>query len=137
MNYYDFALKNLKTAELHYNYGGDLDEIVVSCQQYFEKSFKQLLLLKDGSTYKTHKITFLINKLDIVEFKMHEDLFRKIQDYYFDKRYPSEVYEVTTKSEAEAVYNLALTLKPAIEDYLEQFNKGHKKLNNTSIFDDV
>lgn len=48
MNYYDFALKNLKTAKLHYNYGGDLDEIVVSCQQYFEKAFKQLLLLKEG-----------------------------------------------------------------------------------------
>lgn len=137
MNYYDFALKNLKTAELHYNYDGDLDEIVVSCQQYLEKAFKQLLILKDGSVYKTHKITFLVNKLGIADFMMHEDVFRKIQDYYFDKRCPSEVYESTTKEEADYIYKLVVNLKPIIEDYINRYSVRNSKLDNSSIFDDV
>lgn len=138
MNYYDFAIKNLKTAQLHVEYDGDTDEIVVSCQQYFEKAFKQLLLLRDGSIYKTHKISFLVKKLSIVEFSINEDLFRIIEDYYFDKRYPSEVYEETSKEEALRVYNLAVELKPIIEFYLKEFKNSKKdSLQNCSIFDNI
>lgn len=138
MNYYDFAIKNLKTAQLHVEHDGDTDEIVVSCQQYFEKAFKQLLLLRDGSIYKTHKISFLVKKLSIVEFSINEDLFRIIEDYYFDKRYPSEVYEETSKEEALRVYNLAVELKPIIEFYLKEFKNSKKdSLQNCSIFDNI
>lgn len=138
MNYYDFAIKNLKTAQLHMQYDGDMDEVVVSCQQFFEKSFKQLLLLKDGSIYKTHRLTFLIKKLGIVEFLMNEDLFRIIEDYYFDKRYPSEIYEETTLVEASRAYNLAVELKPIIESYLSKYERCKSKdLINSNIFGDV
>ena len=138
MNYYDFAIKNLKTAQLHVKYDGDTDEIVVACQQYFEKAFIQLLLLRDGSIYKTHKISFLVRKLSIIEFSMNEDLFRIIEDYYFDKRYPSEVYEETSKDEAIKVYNLAVKLKPTIEYYLKEFENNKKdNLRSCNVFDDI
>ena len=138
MNYYDFAIKNLKTAQLHVEHNGDTDEIVFSCQQYFEKAFKQLLLLRDGSIYKTHKIPFLVKKLAIEEFSINDNLFRIIKDYYFEKAYPSKVYEETSKEEALRVYNLAVELKPTIEYYLKEFEDDKKgTLKKSSAFDDV
>ena len=138
MNYYDFAIKNLKTAQLHVEHNGDTDEIAVACQQYFEKAFRQLLLLRDGAIYKTHKLSFLVNKLSIPEFSVNENLLRMIGEYYFDKRYPNEAYIETSKDEALRVYNLAIELKPVIEYYLKEFNKSEdtssKRLN---AFDDI
>lgn len=138
MNYYDFAIKNLKTAQLHVEHNGDTDEIAVACQQYFEKAFRQLLLLRDGTLYKSHKLSFLINKLAISEFSKNENSLRLIGEYYFDKRYPNEVYEETSKDEALKAYNLAIELKPVIEYYLKEFNKSKdtpsKSLN---AFDDI
>lgn len=138
MNYYDFAIKNLNTAQLLVEHSGDTDEIVVSCQQYFEKAFKQLLLLRDGSMYKTHRISFLVKKLSIEEFSINDNLFRIIKDYYFEKAYPSEVYEETSKEEALRVYNLAVELRPTIEYYLKEFESDKKgTLKKSSAFDDV
>lgn len=116
MNYYDFALKDLKSASTMYNHTEEYDVVVVSCQQYLEKSLKYLLELKSGELSKTHKLTTLSNRLDIEEFKQYEDLFRKIQDYYFDKRYPSEDYIETTKEECDLIYNKTLELKIIIEN---------------------
>lgn len=138
MNYYDFAIKNLNTAQLLVEHSGDTDEIVVSCQQYFEKAFKQLLLLRDGSIYKTHKISFLVEKLSIAEFSVNDDLFRIIEDYYYEKGYPNEFYEETSKQGALKVYNLAVELKPIIEYYLKEFENDKKgTLKKSSAFDDV
>lgn len=138
MNYYDFAIKNLKTAQLLVEHNGDTDEIAVACQQYFEKAFRQLILLRDGTIYKTHKLSFLINKLAILEFSVNEHLLRVIGEYYFDKRYPTEVYIETSKDEALKAYNLAIELKPIIEYYIKEFNKDkYTSTKRLNTFDDI
>lgn len=139
MNYYDFAIKNLKTAQLHVEHNGDTDEIAVACQQYFEKAFRQLLLLRDGTIYKSHKLSFLVNKLSIPEFSVNENLLRMIGEYYFDKRYPNEAYIETSKDEALRVYNLAIELKPIIESYINLYSKSkeNESVKRCNVFDDV
>lgn len=142
MNYYDFALKDYKMMKLAYSSSDDYDSIVVMGQQYLEKAFKRLLEVKCGEIYKNHKITVIVQKLGIPDFLMHEDYFRKIQDYYFDKRYPGENYIETSKSECDYLVYFIDGIKPVIESYLEIYsdceeNKNIADLKGSGIFKDL
>lgn len=102
----------------------------------FEKAFKRLLELKCGQLLKTYKLTTLVATLKIEEFIRYNDLFRKIQDYYFDKRYPGEDYIETSKDEMLEVYNLMLLLKPVIERYISKYEMV-QPLRTLNVFDDI
>lgn len=136
MNYYDFAIKDYNMMELAYNSGSDdYDSIVVFGQQYLEKAFKHLLEIKCGEIYKHHKITIIVQKLGIVDFLMHEDYFRKIQDYYFDKRYPGENYVETSKYECDHLVKFIREMKPTIESFINIYSEPKdNKLKDSNVF---
>lgn len=137
MNYYDFALKDYRMMELAFNASSDYDSIVVMGQQYLEKALKHLLEVKCGEVYKNHKLTVLVNKIGIAELTMHEDYFRKVQDYYFDKRYPGDNYIETTKEECEYLVNFVIEFKPIIESYIKQYENGDSEIKNSNVFGSI
>lgn len=135
MNYYDFALKDYKSAQTMYKYTDEYDIIVVSCQQYLEKALKYLLEINLGELNKTHKLTTLAHKLNIEYFNKYTAFFRQVQDYYFDKRYPSEDYITTTKEEAEYVFTLTTEIKEYMENNL--IHGLDSKLKRSTSFNDL
>ena len=135
MNYYDFAKKNLKSAETMNKYTDEYDVIVVDCQQYLEKSLKYLLELKCGELTRVHKLTVITSKLNIEELNKHEDIFRRIQDYYFDKRYPGDNYLETSKDECAEVFKFTISLKPFIEELILKYTKEEIPKDHSGIFD--
>lgn len=137
MNYYDFALKDYNMMKLAYTSSNDYDSIVAMGQQYLEKAFKQLLELKCGEISRNNKITYIIAKLNIIDFSIHEDYFRKIQDYYFDKRYPGDSYIETTKDECDYLVKFVDNIKPVIESYIDTYSKQKSTLVNMNIFDEI
>lgn len=139
MNYYDFAKKDLKTAIINYQHGGDYDSIIVMCQQYLEKSLKQLVLLKCGEQLRTHKLITLSNRLGYSELDKYSDFFRRIQDCYFDRRYPGEDYIETTEIECSTALALISELKPFIESKIEELtnSKSQDAIGDVGIFSSV
>lgn len=139
MNYYDFALKDYNMMKLAHSSSNDYDSIVVMGQQYLEKALKHLLELKCCETSRSHKITVIIQKLGIVDFNIHEDYFRKIQDYYFDKRYPGDNYIETTKVECEYLVDFVDKMKPIIESYINLYSKSkeNESVKRCNVFDDI
>lgn len=81
-----------------------------------------LLLEIKGELSKSHKLTVLSRKLELNELDQYEDFFRKVQDYYFDKRYPGENYIETTKEEC----NLVFVMTHQIKDLLETLAVNYK-----------
>lgn len=140
MNYYDFALKDLKSAEIMYKYSNEYDVIVVSCQQYVEKSLKHLLQLKNGELLKTHKLHTLLNKIDMVELNEFDRLFfLEIENFYFDKRYPGEDYIETTKEDCDRIYRKTLEYRNLIEKLIKFYEKidNGGSVRKMSLFDEV
>lgn len=136
MNYYDFAIKDYNSAIIIEEHTEEYDVIVIHCQQYFEKSFKRLLELKSGQLLTTNKLTTLVDKLALEEFTIHNDIFRKMQDYCFYKRYPSEDYVEISKEEMTEVFNLMLKLKPVIETYITRY-EASQYLKTIDVFTDL
>ncbi|SFC84965.1 HEPN domain-containing protein [Clostridium uliginosum] len=140
MNYLDFANKDLNSAKILHKYTGEYDNIVVLCQQYLEKAFKYLLDRKLGELSKSHKLVTLSKKLEINELDKYENFLRKVQDYYFDKRYPSEDYMETIKEECDEVVKTTLIIKEIIEAELNKLNKVNTvntELKQCNLFDNL
>lgn len=116
MNYYHFALSDFKSAETMYTYTEEYDVIVVHCQQYLEKAFKHILDLDVSKEIpRTHKLTLLARLINDDELSKHELLYFKLNDCYFDRRYPSHDYIQTSKDECNEIYNETRILKEYIE----------------------
>lgn len=130
MNYLDFANKDFKSMETMYQYTEEYDTIVVNCQQYIEKALKHLYELKLNELSKSHKLVFLAKQLDIPEILQYSNELRIIQDYYFDKRYPSESYMETTKEECEQAVKVTRAIKVIVE--AEICKHGQKSMKNNS-----
>lgn len=140
MNYYDFALKDYNMMKLAYSSSSDYDSIVVMGQQYLEKGLKRILELKCNEVYTKHKLTVIISKLNIIEFMIHEDYFRKVQDYYFDRRYPGENYIETTKEECDYLVKFVEEIKPVIEYYIDKYkstNSVDNTVKSSNVFGDI
>ncbi|MGL4949223.1 MAG: HEPN domain-containing protein [Anaeroplasmataceae bacterium] len=135
MNYYDFAKKDLLSADTMYKYTEEYDVIVVHCQQYIEKSLKYLLEIKCGELSKSHKLTVLSNKLQIKELDTYDNIFRKIQDYYFDKRYPGDNYIITSKSECDEVYTFTKDIVTVIEYLIKTYSK--REFSRSNAFNNI
>lgn len=89
-DFYDFAIEDLSTAEALWNLKINYDSIAYHTQQFCEKILKYALLKELGEEVRGHKIVFLAKKLNNPEIlDMISDM-RLIQDFYFDKRYPSD-----------------------------------------------
>lgn len=142
MNYLDFANKDFKSMETMYAYTEEYDVIVVNCQQYLEKALKHLYELKLNELNRSHKIVFLARQLNIPEISKYIGELRIIQEYYFDKRYPSESYIETTKEECEQAVKITRELKIIIEAEINKYSKevisnSDKGLKQCSAFDIV
>lgn len=142
MNYLDFANKDFKSMETMYEHTEEYDVIVVSCQQYLEKALKHLYELKLKELNRSHKIVFLAKQLDIPEILKYINELRIIQEYYFDKRYPSESYIETTKEECEQAVRVTRELKVIIEAEINKYSKAaisnsDKDVKQCSAFDIV
>lgn len=123
MNYLDFANKDFISMEIMYKYTEEYDVIVVNCQQYLEKSLKHLYELKLNELNRSHKIVFLAKQLAIPEILKYINELRIIQEYYFDKRYPSESYIETTKEECEQAVKVTRELKYIIETEVSKYSE--------------
>ena len=118
-NYYSFAMRDYNSIHLFLSSGSDdYDSIVVFCQQFLEKYLKHLLEITQGKSLRVHKLTVLAYNLQIKELDEYDDFFRKVQDYYFDKRYPGDCYIETTKDECDYVVNKTEELKVVLDRVL-------------------
>lgn len=115
--------KDFKSMETMYKYTEEYDTIVVSCQQYIEKALKHLYELKLNELSKSHKLIFLAKQLDIPEILKYSNELRIIQDYYFDKRYPSESYMETTKEECDQAVEITTEIKAIVEAEVDKYNQ--------------
>lgn len=139
-NFKYFAEKEFKSLVATKKYNLDLDVGVIHAQQYLEKGLKQIVLMKTGEEFKTHKLTFLADKSDIKELKPFTNILRQIQEYYFDKRYPSETYTETTLEEFDEVYTATKNIKEIIDkeyDKLKLDDSESKKVEQMDIFNNI
>ena len=61
-------------------------------QQVIEKSFKAILEEFESTSLKTHNLLLLYNKIKtFINFEVDLDSLKKINEVYFDSRYPSEI----------------------------------------------
>lgn len=134
-SYLYFAEKDYKLMCLSYEYNLDYDSTVVLCQQFLEKALMHLCELKLGEQFKTHKLTSLSGKLKIDELDKYENELRKIQDYYFDKRYPNEDYVQTSKEECERTVETTKEIREIIEKECNKY--ATRKGKQMTIFDSV
>lgn len=135
MNYYDFAIKDFRSAETLYTYTEEYDVIVTLCQQYLEKALKYLLEENEGIITKSHKLTVICRELNISYFDQYINFFRQVQDYYFDKRYPGVNYIETTKKEADEVFEQTKLIKEYIESNL--IKSDDSQLKQCNVFDNL
>lgn len=80
--------------------------ILVDCHQFCEKIMKHELQVNQGILEEGHSLKKLLNKCIVTDTSL--DKFKRailiLQNVYYDKRYPGENFELTTKEEvAEAV----------------------------------
>lgn len=138
-DYMYFADKEFKGLVATKQYNLDLDVGVIHAQQFLEKGLKQLVLLQTGEEFKTHKLAFLADKTGIDELKPFKNILRQIQEYYFDKRYPSETYMETTDDEFEEVYNACVDIKKILDKWyndLSNINKN-KTTKQMDVFNNI
>lgn len=137
MKYIDFANKDFKAMETMYTYTEEYDVIVTNCQQYIEKALKHLYEIRLHELSKSHKLVTLVKRLNISEILIYENELRIIQDYYFDKRYPSEDYIETTKEECDNAVAVTRKLKDIIEAEIAKERKINSNVKQGDVFDNI
>lgn len=133
-DYYYFAMKNYNFLKMAINCeSDDYDSMVVLCQQFLEYYLKHLLEVTQGKSARHHKLALLANQLGFSELDKYEDFFRKVQEYYFDKRYPGECYVLTKKEEFESTFRTTEEVKLILDKILEK-SKGTVRFEQQGLF---
>lgn len=115
------AKKDIKGAEILFEYDGDYGLICFHCQQAIEKYLKGYLISKTGILQEGHSLVKLCKKA--IDFN---DVFKEflkdcafVNTYYIETRYPSEDPLNITEEEVLTCFSITRSIMELIDNNLK------------------
>lgn len=121
LDWLEMAKKDLKGAEILFEYDGDYGLICFHCQQAIEKYLKGYLISKTGILQEGHSLVKLCKKA--IDFN---DVFKEflkdcafVNTYYIETRYPSEDPLNITEEEVLTCFSITRSIMELIDNNLK------------------
>lgn len=121
LEWLQFALRNLITAQHLFEVNHFTDIIVIDAQQAIEKTLKSIIAYENRKITKTHNLDELASLItDKILFDDSEiKLLEKITDYYREDRYPNPNYTLPSYEETKEILDFAQKLFDDVCDKLD------------------
>ncbi len=121
LDWLEMAKKDIKGAEILFEYDGDYGLICFHCQQAIEKYLKGYLISKTGILQEGHSLVKLCKKA--IDFN---DVFKEflkdcafVNTYYIETRYPSEDPLNITEEEVLTCFSITRSIMELIDNNLK------------------
>lgn len=130
LEWLQFALRNLITAQHLFEVNHFTDIIVIDAQQAIEKTLKSIIAYENRKITKTHNLDELASLItDKILFDDSEiKLLEKITDYYREDRYPNPNYTLPSYEETKEILDFAQKL---FDDVCQKLNIDKHEIFNS------
>lgn len=120
-DWFNMALKDLKSAEILHEHDADSGIVCFHCQQAIEKYLKGYLIYKTGLLQDGHNLVKLCRKATSYSqvFKNYLKDCAFINTFYIETRYPAEESMIVLKEDAEESIKITKSMISDIDALIE------------------
>ncbi|WFA10459.1 HEPN domain-containing protein [Tissierella sp. Yu-01] len=117
LDWLEMAKKDLRGAEILFEYKADYGLVCFHCQQTIEKYLKGYLLYKTGVLQEGHSLIKLCKKAAEfnIEFKRYIKDCAFVSTYYIETRYPAEDPLIITEDEVKMCLDITMSIIKLID----------------------